>query len=173
MGTASHLGYRHRPANVVQRAVQSLASTSAGAWLFARSLPPLDRVVHRLTSGRTSLPAVLAGLPVLVVTTTGRRSGRPRTTPLIAVPIGDDLALMGTNFGQPSTPTWVLNLEADPRVSVTYHGRTISATARLATDEEGERIWAASAGVYGGYRAYRQRVTGRTIRLFVLEGNEA
>ena len=169
MGLCHDLDYRHRPPNVVQRLVQAGASTRPGAWLFARLLPPLDRLTHRLSRGRTSLPAVLAGLPVLTVTTTGRRSGRPRSTPLISVPLDDDLTLLGTNFGQPSTPAWVLNLEADPEVTVEYRGRTVRARARPATDDERERIWAASAHVYGGYRAYQERVTSRTIRLFVLE----
>ena len=104
MGSATELGYRHERGNPLQRAVQSIASTVPGAWTFAHLLPPLDRVTHRLTKGRGTLPGVLAGLPTLMVTTTGRRSGEPRTTPLIAVPVGDDLALLGTNFGQPATP---------------------------------------------------------------------
>ena len=149
--------------------MQSLASTTPGAWTFAHLLPPLDRVTHRLTKGRGTLPAVLAGLPTLMVTTTGRRSGDPRTTPLIAVPIGGDLALLGTNFGQPATPAWVLNLEADPHATVTYRGRRCDVVARPATDDERTLVWAASSGVYGGYEKYRSRVTHRDIRIFVLE----
>jgi deazaflavin-dependent oxidoreductase (nitroreductase family) len=169
MGSATELGYRHHRGNPFQRGVQATASTRPGAWAFAHLLPPLDRVTHRLTKGRTTLPAVLAGLPTLMVTTTGRRSGRARTTPLIAVPVGDDLALLGTNFGQPATPAWVLNLEADPRASVDYEGRRCEVVARPATDGERSRVWAASSGVYGGYQKYRSRVTGRDIRIFVLE----
>jgi deazaflavin-dependent oxidoreductase (nitroreductase family) len=169
MGLASELGYRHRTPNAFQRANQRLGSTKAGAWSFSKLLPPLDRVVNRISTGGTSLPAVLAGLPVIMVTTTGRKSGRPRLTPLISVPIGDDLTLLGTNFGQSNTPAWVFNLEADPRCTVEFRGTTVAATARPATDAEREATWAASAGVYGGYRKYRQRVQDRTIRIFVLE----
>jgi deazaflavin-dependent oxidoreductase (nitroreductase family) len=169
MGSATEIGYGHRRANPVQRGVQAVGSTRPGAWAFARVLPPLDRLTHRVSKGRTSLPEVLAGLPVVMVTTTGRRSGQPRTTPLIAVPVGDDLALLGTNFGGPSTPAWVHNLEADPRASVEYRGRRAEVVARPATDEERARVWAASSGVYGGYTKYRSRVTDREIRIFVLE----
>jgi deazaflavin-dependent oxidoreductase (nitroreductase family) len=169
MGLASDLGYRHRPPNAFQRANQRLGSTKPGAWTFSSVLPPLDRLVHRCGKGGTSLPAVLAGLPVIMVTTTGRKSGQPRLTPLISVPLGDDLTLLGTNFGQTNTPAWVLNLEADPRCTVEYHGTTLAATARPATDPEREATWAASAGIYGGYRKYQQRVQDRTIRIFVLE----
>lgn len=169
MGLASDLGYRHRPANAFQRANQAFGSTGPGAWCFSQVLPPLDRVLHRLSRGRSSLPEVLAGLPVLMVTTTGRRSGQPRVTPLISVPLGDDLALLGTNFGQSDTPAWVLNLEAEPQATVEYDGTTVGATARPATDAERRAVWAASAGIYGGYEKYQQRVQGREIRIFILE----
>src|SRR3712207_9062187 len=111
MGLAADLGYAHRPPNLLHRLVQAFASTRPGAWTFAHTLRHLDDVVGRLSRGRTSAPQLLAGLPVLDLTTTGRKSGQPRTSHLIAVPVADTLALLGTNFGQPGTPAWVLNLE--------------------------------------------------------------
>ncbi len=95
--------------------------------------PTMDRIVSRVSGGRTSVPRLMAGLPVLVLTTTGRRSGQPRASHLIAVPFADTLALIGTNFGQPHTPAWVLNLEAQPRAAVTYRGVTRDVVARPAT----------------------------------------
>jgi deazaflavin-dependent oxidoreductase (nitroreductase family) len=169
VGVAADLGYAHRRPNVVQRAMQAFASSRPGAWMFSKLLAPLDRVVHRLSKGKTTLPQVLAGLPVLFVTTTGRKSGQPRTTPLIAVPIGDTLALVGTNFGQPSTPAWVHNLEADPHARASYRERAIDVTTRPATDDERAAVWDAAAGVYPGYGKYQERIHGREIRIFVLE----
>jgi deazaflavin-dependent oxidoreductase (nitroreductase family) len=169
MGLADDLGYRVRPPNAFQRLVQSFASTRSGAWLFSKMLRHLDDAVTRLTRGRTSAPQVLAGLPVLHVTTTGRRSGLRRTSHLIAVPVDDTLALLGTNFGQPSTPAWALNLEADPRAEVSYRQATVQTSARPATEDESARVLAGSAQVYGGYLAYQQRITGRRLRIFVLE----
>lgn len=169
MGLAADLGYRYRSPNVAQRTMQALGSSRGGAWFFSKTLRHIDRVVHRVSRGRTSAPAVLAGLPVLMVTTTGRRSGLPRTTPLIAPPVGDTVALLGTNFGQPTTPAWVLNLEADPRATVEYRGATAAVRARPATTEERAEIWGTADGIYGGYAKYQQRITGREIRLFVLE----
>ena len=153
----------------MQRAMQAFGSTRFGAWFFSKTLAPIDRLLHRATNGRTTLPAVLAGLPVMMVTTTGRKSGLARATPLISVPIGDDLSLLGTNFGQTSTPAWVLNLEADPHATVEFHGVERRVVARPATAEERDAAWKASAGVYGGYEKYQQRITGRAIRIFVLE----
>jgi deazaflavin-dependent oxidoreductase (nitroreductase family) len=169
VGLADDLGYGIRRPNPFQKVIQRVASTRPGAWLFAQVLHHLDDAVVALTRGRTSAPEVLAGLPVLDVTTTGRRSGLRRTSHLIAVPIGDTLALLGTNFGQPSTPAWVLNLEADPRASITYRRRTSQATARAASDDEHAAVLARSTQVYGGYLKYQQRITGRRLRIFVLD----
>ncbi len=169
MGVAADLGYAHTPPNAVQRLGQTFGSTRAGAWLFSKILAPVDRVVFKLSKGRTSAPAVLAGLPVMMVTTTGRKSGQPRTTPLIAVPVGDSLALVGTNFGQSATPAWVYNLEAQPRLTVAFGAVQAELGVHPATDEERAEVWTRAAGVYGGYDKYQERIAGRTIRIFVLE----
>jgi deazaflavin-dependent oxidoreductase (nitroreductase family) len=169
MGLAAALSYRHRPPRAVHRAFQRFGSTRAGAWSFAKILPPLDRLAHRLSKGRTSMPALLAGLPVLMVSTTGRNSGKTRASPLIAVPLGEDLALIGTNFGQARTPAWVYNLEAQPRGTAEYRGRRCPFVARPATDDERAAVWRAGSGIYGGYDKYQERIRGRVIRIFVLE----
>ena len=169
MGLADDLGYRLEPANPFQRLVLGFASTRPGAWFFSRTLPHLDDLVGQLSRGRTSVPELLAGLPVVDVTTTGRRSGLRRPTHLIAVPVGDTLALLGTNFGQSATPAWVLNLEADPHATVALHGTTREVVARPASESEFREVLANSAGVYAGYLKYQQRITDRRLRIFVLE----
>jgi deazaflavin-dependent oxidoreductase (nitroreductase family) len=169
MGLAADLGYHLRRPNAFQRGMQTVASSRPGAWLFSRVLRHLDSVVGRLSRGRTSAPELLAGIPVVDVTTTGRKSGLRRTSHLIAVPYADTLALLGTNFGQPSTPAWVLNLEADPRATLSHHGTTLEAVARPATEEEQAAVLAGSTSVYGGYLKYQRRITGRRLRIFVLE----
>jgi deazaflavin-dependent oxidoreductase (nitroreductase family) len=169
VGIETALGLRLRPANAAQRAVQSMASTRPGAWAFSRSITPLDRLVHRATRGRLTLPQVLAGLPVVMVTTTGRKSGEARVAPLVGVPVDGNLAVVGTNFGQPRTPGWVHNLEADPSARVTYRDADVEVRARPATPSERARVLRAAAAIYPGYDRYRERVTGREIRVFVLE----
>jgi deazaflavin-dependent oxidoreductase (nitroreductase family) len=169
MGLATDLGYTFRRPNPLQRATQACASSRPGAWFFSRTARHLDDLVRRISAGRASASELLAGLPVLDVTTTGRRSGLRRSTHLISVPIGDTLALLGTNFGQPHTPAWVLNLESDPHASVAYRGTTREVVARPATPAEYAEVMARSAGLYGGYQKYQQRITGRRVRIFVLE----
>jgi deazaflavin-dependent oxidoreductase (nitroreductase family) len=169
MGVAANLGYTHKRINGFQRLMQSFGSTSFGAWFFSKTLAPMDRACRKVTKGRTSVPQLLAGLPVMFVTTKGRKSGQPRTTPLIAVPTGDSLALIGTNFGQTRTPGWVYNLETNPAVRVRYHDIEFDGIVRPATDSERSDIWKTASTVYPGYDKYQQRITGRHIRIFVLE----
>ena len=169
MGLAAELGYHVERPNAFRRLVQAFASTRVGAWLFSKSLRHLDHVVVRLSHGRTSTPELLAGLPVLEVTTTGRRSGQRRLSHLIAVPYAGTLALIGTNFGQRSTPAWALNLEADPHATVSHHAVTREVLARPATEDERRQVLADSVGVYPGYVRYLQRITGRQVRVFLLE----
>jgi deazaflavin-dependent oxidoreductase (nitroreductase family) len=173
-GLAAELGYAHPSANLLQRGLKAFGATRLGAWVFSRILRHLDDLVGRLSSGRTSAPEALAGLAVLDVTTTGRRSGQPRTSHLISFPVGDSLALLGTNFGQGSTPAWVLNLEADPHATLTYRGRSVEAVARPADDAELEQVVQEAARHYIGYAKYRQRIgTSRRLRVFVLTRTDA
>ena len=169
-GLAADLGYSHHSANPLHRLVRRGAGTRPGGWLFAHSLRRMDDVVGRLTKGRHSAPSLLAGLAVVDVTTTGRKSGQRRTSHLIATPYAGTLALLGTNFGQPATPAWVLNLEADPHATVTYRGATREVTARPATPSETDEVFALAGEFYPGYLNYRERVgESRRIRAFVLE----
>ena len=169
MGVADDLDYRFTPANAVQRALQALVASRGGAWVFSRILPTLDTWVQRASRGRHTVPSLLAGLPVVNLTTTGRKSGLPRTTHLIAIPYADTLALLGTNFGQQSTPAWVLNLEAQPAATLSYRGRTLDVVARPASDEEHAVVLARSEELYVGYRKYQTRIPHRRLRIFILD----
>ncbi len=170
MGLADDLGYRHSTGNPVHRAGRWLGGTRVGGWLFSRTLRHLDDVVGRLSKGKHSAPGLLTGLAVLDLTTTGRKSGQRRTSHLIATPYDGTVALLGTNFGQESTPAWALNLEAEPQATVSYRGTSRDVVARPATDAEADEIFDLAAGFYAGYRHYRTRVGGsRRIRVFVLE----
>lgn len=161
VGLASDLGYRYPEPNRAQRLVQSFASSRFGAWLTPKTLVPLDRWTARLTHGRVSLPLVLAALPVITLVTTGRKSGLPRKQHLLAIPYEDDLALMGTNFGQGVAPAWTRNLEADPSATVSYGGVTRNVLARLATPGERTEILATAASKFPGAAHYEQRLEGR------------
>jgi deazaflavin-dependent oxidoreductase (nitroreductase family) len=169
MGLQDRLGFRLRRANRLQRLMQRVASTRAGSWVFQRTLYRLDRPLYRWTAGRVTVPGLVAGLPVVLLTTTGARTGQARTMPLAGIPVGEDLAVIGSNYAQRRTPGWVHNLEAEPRATVTWHDAEVPVRARATTPEETEQVWDAASQLYSGFAAYRHRITHRPVRVFVLE----
>jgi deazaflavin-dependent oxidoreductase (nitroreductase family) len=168
MGVLDELGYTITPANGAQRLTQKFAASGPGAWLFQKVLYPIDKALYKATDGRFTAPGVLAGLPVIMLTTTGAKSGMNRTMPLVGIPLGDDLAVIGSNYGQKPTPGWVYNLESDPTATVTYRDRSVGVTARAASDAEADEAFAVGATFYPGYGKYRDRAGHRRIRVFVL-----
>jgi deazaflavin-dependent oxidoreductase (nitroreductase family) len=125
-----------------------------------------NNVMYRLSSGRVAGHSP-TGAPICLLTTTGRKTGRPRTVPLLYMPDGDDLYVVASKGGMSTHPAWYLNLLADPHVTVEAHGRTFPAVARLAADEERERMWPTLVSVYEHFDSYRVR-TSRFIPLVVL-----
>ena len=86
--------------------------------MVPRFLPQItwtDKLLQRLTGGRLTILDI-AGLPNLMLTVIGRKSGIPRTTPLLCVPYGEDILIAGSYFGGPKEPIWVKNVEAAPEV---------------------------------------------------------
>lgn len=166
MSLVELLGYRHRPANAAHRAVQRVAATRPGSWVFAKASPPLDRWAFSVSDGRWTLASALAGLPVVLLTTTGARSGLPRTAPLVGIPHDGDLAIIGSGYGQQPTPGWVHNLRAHPRAEVGYRG--VRAPAVATAPDDPTPIWDAAIELYPGYAAYPRRAAHREIAVFVL-----
>jgi deazaflavin-dependent oxidoreductase (nitroreductase family) len=170
MGLVQALEYELPVPGAVQRAMWRISSSRPGAWLFARSLPRVDKFVLRMSRGQVTLAGITAGIPVLTITTTGARSGLRRTTPLLGVPFGGDIAVIGTNFGQAGTPGWYYNLRAQPRAEVSYRNRSVTAAAREADADERQAILGQARKIYGGYDAYARRITGRQIPVMILSG---
>jgi deazaflavin-dependent oxidoreductase (nitroreductase family) len=156
-------------ANAVQRAMRRLAASGPGSWFFARVLHHVDRPVFRLTRGRATVGSFVSGLPVVMLTTTGARTGRPRTVPLLGLPTADGLAVIGSNWGRPGPPAWDRNLRADPAASVAIgrHRRPVRAVE--AEGERRERIWRAGLEIYPGFSQYAARAGGRHFHIYVLE----
>jgi deazaflavin-dependent oxidoreductase (nitroreductase family) len=108
------------------------------------------------------------GSQVLLLTTTGRRSGEPRTTPLIYGEHDGDYLVVGSKGGADEPPAWLVNLQADPQVGVQVWGDRFGARARLATPEEKPALWDIMVGHWAPYDEY-QRKTSREIPVVVLE----
>jgi deazaflavin-dependent oxidoreductase (nitroreductase family) len=151
--------------NPYARAVRALGRTRAFSWAASRALPPIDA---RFARRRRSLTSLGTGFPLCYLTTKSRRSGEPRTVPLLHVTDGERIVLIASNWGRPGHPAWALNLDASPDATVTVHGVGRPYRARRASQEERDRYWAEAIRVWPGYDDYRSRVA-REIRVFVLE----
>jgi deazaflavin-dependent oxidoreductase (nitroreductase family) len=130
--------------------------------LFWRVHPAL----YRLTGGR--LGGELMGMPVLLLTTTGRKSRAPRTTALTYLPRGDAMVVIASVLGEPRHPAWWLNLAADPVARVRVRDRTLAVRAREAQGAEREELWRAVVERTPDYAEYQARTT-RRIPVVVLE----
>lgn len=148
--------------------MRSLGQHKWFAWAAAKTAP-LDAAILKRTGGRFGLLGNY-GLPQCLVTTTGRRSGQPRTVTLLYGQRGDEIILVGSNFGQQHHPAWALNLQADPHARVTIDGQDRELIARMVTDPaEREEIWQLMYSIWPAYHAYRGRA-GRDIKIFALTG---
>ena len=150
--------YRHDEANVLKRAIRRSAGWKPLSLFYARTLHAIDRATFRLSRGRTTFTAWLAGLPVAWLTTTGAKSGAERTSPVLAIPAGDGkLVVIASNYGQRHNPSWSHNLRAHTRAQVLFDGRRLDVVARELDGEERERWYARGIEIYPGWVQYRKR----------------
>lgn len=130
-----------------------------------RAATKLHSFVYRATDG--GVGKRIFGSPVLLLTTTGRKSGRERTVPLLYLKDGEDLVVVGSNGGTATPPAWWLNLKANSEATVEVGGRKVRVRAEEARSEEKERLWPKLVEMYGGYEDYRHR-TDREIPVVFL-----
>ncbi|CUS04453.2 conserved protein of unknown function [Candidatus Promineifilum breve] len=157
--------------NPVQRTVRRIIATRPVTWLLARTIHRIDAAVFRATGGRTTAGALLTGLPLITLTTTGAKSGRPRTVTLVGIPDGGRLIVIASNWGQAGHPAWYYNMKANPEVTVAG-GRDGPAgrlyVARELVGAERAAAWARAVALYPGYQGYAARA-GREIPVMALE----
>ena len=133
---------------------------------FIGVMSRLNTWVYRLSGGRLA-GRFPGGAPVLLLTTIGRKSGQPKTAPLLYLQDGDDYVVVASKGGMSQHPLWFKNLEANPRVEVEVGSRKIEATARQATHEEKAALWPKLVGMYSSYADYQARTT-RDIPVVIL-----
>jgi deazaflavin-dependent oxidoreductase (nitroreductase family) len=142
------------------RASQAMGATGL-RWTGKLNVP-----LYRLSRGR--IGGRIAKAPVLLLTTTGRRSGLPRTAPVVYLATGESLVVIGSNAGHGRTPAWSLNLQATPEAEVEIGRERRPVRARVAEGEERAELWRRHNEQYSGFDEYEAR-TDRDIALFVLE----
>ncbi len=131
-----------------------------------KAAAPLDKRLYRISGGRLRLAI---GQPQLLLTTIGRKSGLPRTVPLLYARDGDTYVVVASNMGQAKHPAWMYNLTATPEATLNVRGREFPVRARIASDSDRERVWPKVTQVYPAYDTYVARASHRDIRVFLLD----
>jgi F420H(2)-dependent quinone reductase len=141
-----------------------IGSTRPGVWAIGHVVSPMQRRLLLASGGRVSLTR---NLPVLLLTMTGRRSGRPRTIPLIFLRDGDDLVVCNVRPPSERPNPWPLNVRANPNVSVQIRGVTEARVAREALGREVEKFWPLLVKTWPAYERFFAETHERSV--FVLQ----
>jgi deazaflavin-dependent oxidoreductase (nitroreductase family) len=128
-------------------------------------MAPLNTWIYRTSGGRLGA-RFPGGAPICIVTTTGRRSGRPRTVPLLYMRDGDDIIVVASKGGMPQHPDWYLNVAANPEVEIEIGDHSEPYVARTADAEERASLWPRLVEVYSSYDDYQAR-TDREIPVVI------
>ena len=139
---------------------------------MGRGAGKLHSSIYRASEGRVW--GKMFGGNVLLLNTTGRKSGQRRTTPLLYLRDGEDFVVIASNGGAPKHPAWYFNLKANPETMVELGDREVRVRAEEASSEEKARLWPKVVEMYSGYEGYRRK-TDREIPLIFLHpiGREA
>lgn len=127
-----------------------------------------EQVIAEFRANGGKVGGQFEGAPLLLLTTTGAKSGRATTTPVMYLPDGDHLAIIASFAGGPRNPAWFYNLVAHPRVTVEVGDETFTALARVTTGEERDTLYARQAALYPGFKEYEEK-TSRVIPVVALE----
>ena len=153
-------------ANMSKKSTSRIQHRQSSSFRVAmKGLGTLHRWLYKASGGK--LGKSFFGSPVLLLTTTGRKTGHPRTWPLTYLPEGDRLVVIASNGGQPNHPAWYLNLLANSQVSVQLGDRVRTMIAQKTEGDERTRLWSRVIEEYPAYAKY-QRKTDRQIPVVVL-----
>ena len=142
------------------------------ARLYARIQQPLDELVYRMTGQRTTLSAWLSGIEVSMLTTTGAKTGKPRTLPVLALPDGEDAIVIASNFGRPRHPSWYHNLRAHPRATIVTAGVRREFVARELSGAAREHWYARAEEIFPPFTCYPRWAGEREIPVLRLQGGD-
>jgi deazaflavin-dependent oxidoreductase (nitroreductase family) len=159
----------YRRSRPFHRLVRRTAATRPMTKIYGVIQEPLDRLVYCLTGGGTTASSWLAGVEITMLTTTGAKSGRARTLPVLGLPDGDDVILIASNFGRPRNPAWYHNLRANPHATIVVNGVSREVVAHELSGPERERGYRRGEEIFPTFTRYRRWAAGRPIPVLKLE----
>lgn len=154
-----------------QLLMQKVVATPTVSKVFSAFWHHVDRACLRLSKGKSSITGIFAGMPMVLLTTTGARSGLARTVPVLCLRDAEKpeiIAIATANWGSEKMPSWYYNLKATPQASILLDGKQSVCTAREAKGEEYESYWKVAEATFIGMKHYRQRVGKRRIPIMIL-----
>ncbi len=157
-----------QPRNPAQRSLRWVAKSRFGGWVALNVANKVDPYLMRSSRGLLKVPS---GVPTVLLTHTGVKSRKRRTTPLVYFTDGDNVVLIASQTGKPKHPAWFHNLKANPEIELWARGRGGRYRAREARGSERERLWRLATELYPGYDDYQRRAdpAGRRIPVVVCE----
>jgi deazaflavin-dependent oxidoreductase (nitroreductase family) len=155
----------NRPPTRTQRLMHRAGMSKAGRWFGIEVSSRVDPFLLRVSGGRV---ATTNFFPLVLLTVRGRKSGEPRTVPLVYFTDGDEVILTASSFGRAKHPAWYWNVKANPRVELRAKGRGGTYVARETEGAERDRLFELSKRLYAGYGLYEERASHRTIPVLAL-----
>jgi deazaflavin-dependent oxidoreductase (nitroreductase family) len=156
-----------RKPNAFQKLLHRVFMLRPVTEFFSTRINGIDQAILRLTKGKSTGSEIM-GWNIIQLTTTGAKSGKPRTIPLVALFDEEKIALIASSFGRKHNPAWYYNLKSNPECKVEWNKRTGTYMARETNGDEYDKYWQLAVSYYEGYEKYRERA-GRKIPVMLLE----
>ncbi len=154
-----------KPPSGFEKAMHRIGMSGAGRWFGIEVSSRVDPWLMKVSGGKVSTTGFF---PLVLMTAKGRKSGEPRTVPLVYFTQGDEVILTASSFGRAKHPAWYLNAVANPEVELRAKGTGGSYLVRETEGDERDRLFALSKNLYAGYGLYEQRASHRTIPVLAL-----
>jgi deazaflavin-dependent oxidoreductase (nitroreductase family) len=159
----------YRQAGPLHRLARRTAGTRPMAKIYSVIQQPLDQFVYRLSGGSTTATSWLAGVEITMLTTTGAKTGRRRTLPVLGLPDGEDTILIASNFGRPHNPAWYYNLRANPSATIARNGMSREVIACELSGSDREVGYRRGEEIFPGFTQYRRWAVHRQIPVLRLK----
>ncbi len=155
--------------DVFRKLARDLSATAPVSWVLSHTLHRIDKLVFRFTDGKRTFSSLVTGLPVIMLSTTGAKSGKVRTVPVLGLPDNERFVVFASGYGENAMrPAWYYNLRAESEARVSVEGVARPVVSYEAEGEERARLWRKGLKIYPGFAGYQQRTGEQRIPVMVL-----